>query len=158
MGSKCSTRAYSEFFPHPYRGGVGVVKFRDGSVYYGSIKNGHAKHGMARLEFSNGSVYLGYYANDKRNGIGHFIFADGASYKGFWKNGRVTYSGHALFTSACGYEIYINWCEEEDSLKGLCVKMMMLSGAEMREDCFGASCLVPCVPCPSSSSTACGKK
>lgn len=155
MGQGCSSGGYREFFPKPNRGGVGIVRFRDGSVYYGSVKDRTRKHGQARLEFSNGAIYVGFYRNDRRSGIGKFIFADSATYQGYWKNGKVCYAGDAIYTSVDGYEIYINWDDEEVTLKGLCIKKLLRP--EIRQGYCSSSVTVPCLPRPSSCCVPKGK-
>ena len=52
--------------------------------------------GKGRFTYSNGDVYEGDYANDKRHGHGVFTYYDGDKYEGEWKNGKI--EGYGVYT------------------------------------------------------------
>ena len=48
------------------------------------------KHGRGYQIWSDGSIYEGYWKNDKANGRGRLIHADGDIYDGYWKDDKLT--------------------------------------------------------------------
>jgi hypothetical protein len=63
--------------------GLGELKFKDGSLYQGEIKN-RTFNGKGRMTRSNGDVYQGEYIDGKADGKGTFVDMEGSMYVGDW--------------------------------------------------------------------------
>ena len=46
------------------------------------------REGMGKIIWPDGSVYEGWWKNDKANGRGRLVHADGDVYDGEWKNDK----------------------------------------------------------------------
>ena len=57
-----------------------------------SISTG-MRHGKGNLVIIDGSIYEGYWINDKKNGFGRFIHVDGDIYDGYWANDKANGRG-----------------------------------------------------------------
>jgi hypothetical protein len=111
--------------------GLGLYRFSDGRVYYGSFRNG-IRHGRGRLTQKNGDYYEGCFEAGKMTGagraaypsqgrefVGHFIdgkktfgriiFQDGKSYVGEWLNDRPHGKGTMRLTSG---DVYVGELKE----------------------------------------------
>ena len=51
-------------------------------------------NGKGVLQLPDGSVYDGYFVDDKREGFGIFKWADGRYYEGTWKEGKQEGEGY----------------------------------------------------------------
>ena len=58
------------------------------------------RHGRGYQEWGDGSVYEGYWQDDKACGKGRLIHADGDIYDGNWKNDKA--DGYGQYTHADG--------------------------------------------------------
>lgn len=65
------------------RDGRGFQIWPDGSLYEGFWKNNKA-NGRGRLIHADGDVYEGEWKDDKAHGLGVYSHADGARYEGYW--------------------------------------------------------------------------
>ena len=45
------------------------------------------KHGIGKIYYTSGSLFDGFWANDKANGEGTFKYTNGDVFKGFFKDG-----------------------------------------------------------------------
>lgn len=43
-------------------------------------------HGHGCFSHEDGKIYLGFFTNDRKNGLGCLKYTDGTSYNGFFKN------------------------------------------------------------------------
>ena len=89
----------------------GTVKFSDGAVYEGQVKDGKAygkgtkrwpndeeiyegdffdnkMHGVGTYKWSNGQIYQGEFRNGQRCGEGTMRWTNGEVYSGHWKNDK----------------------------------------------------------------------
>ena len=69
--------------------GFGILHhIRDGAVlrYEGLFKNS-LKHGIGKLYYRNGDVFLGEFRQDQIEGVGILITGKGISNYGIWKGG-----------------------------------------------------------------------
>lgn len=86
-------------------GGIGEIKFSDGSLYQGMIKN-KLFNGKGRITHANADIYQGEWTDGKANGQGVFVDQDGSMYDGewvddkqhgtgteVWNNGQIKYTG-----------------------------------------------------------------
>lgn len=65
------------------RDGMGVLIWPDGSIYEGFWKQNKA-NGKGRLIHADRDVYVGEWLNDKAHGHGIYMHSDGAKYEGEW--------------------------------------------------------------------------
>lgn len=57
-----------------------------GEKYEGELDEQGNKSGKGTLVWPDGSIYEGYFLDDKASGRGRLIHADGDVYDGDWKN------------------------------------------------------------------------
>ena len=75
---------------------VQVVEYDNFSVYYGEWNQYSShKHGRGINVWNFGSIYEGYWKNNKANGFGTLTHSDGDKYEGNW-----------IDNQACGYGVY----------------------------------------------------
>ena len=65
------------------KNGRGVQLWPDGSLYFGYWSNDKA-NGRGRRIYPNGEIYEGEWKEDKRHGKGKLIYEDGSTYEGDW--------------------------------------------------------------------------
>ena len=85
------------------RQGKGSQCWNDGSMYEGYWKNDKA-NGKGRLIHANGDVYEGEWWNDKAHGKGIYIHADGAKYEGYWEQDKQHGKGVETWPDGARYE------------------------------------------------------
>ena len=56
------------------------------------------------VEFDNGTIYIGEWANGLREGKGKQIWTDGSIYEGWWKNGMANGGGRLIHADGDVYE------------------------------------------------------
>ena len=66
------------------RQGKGMQIWPDGSMYEGWWKDNKAS-GKGRLIHADGDVYDGEWLDDKAHGYGIYYQLDGAKYEGYWE-------------------------------------------------------------------------
>ena len=69
------------------RQGKGQQTWPDGSMYEGYWLDNKA-NGQGRLIHADGDVYTGEWQNDKAHGTGVYSHLDGAQYRGAWKEDK----------------------------------------------------------------------
>lgn len=78
----------------------GAMFYEDGSSYQGDSQNG-LKSGYGVKQFGNGTIYKGYWLNDKMNGKGELtIGRTKQRYVGNFSDGL--YQGHGQYTDPRG--------------------------------------------------------
>jgi hypothetical protein len=82
---------------------MGVIKYKDKSMYYGQWKNGYID-GLGIYDYSNGEVYEGEWKYATKNGIGNYKFKNGDVYEGEWKNDKKNGIGNYKFKNGDFYE------------------------------------------------------
>lgn len=65
------------------RHGKGVQTWPDGSIYEGWWYDNRA-NGQGRLIHGNGDMYIGMWKDDKAHGQGIYMHKNGARYEGCW--------------------------------------------------------------------------
>ena len=65
------------------RHGKGVLVILDGSIYEGYWLN-DKKNGFGRFIHVDGDFYIGQFKDDMMHGTGTYTHADGAKYEGEW--------------------------------------------------------------------------
>jgi len=87
----------------------GVEQLEDNATYEGewnTANNTRVRHGQGYQVWSDGSIYEGYWANDKANGMGRLIHADGDIYHGEWKDDKAHGKGEYTHTDGARYNGY----------------------------------------------------
>jgi hypothetical protein len=69
------------------RHGKGYQIWSDGSIYEGYWKQDKA-NGRGRLIHADGDIYDGFWQDDKAHGHGEYTHTDGAKYNGHWENDK----------------------------------------------------------------------
>ena len=63
---------------------VGHYQYKNGNSYFGYYNEFNQKHGYGKFKYLTiGEVYEGYFANDKRQGIGRYFYSNGDIYTGY---------------------------------------------------------------------------
>ena len=85
------------------RDGKGSQVWADGSLYEGYWKNDKA-NGKGRLIHADGDVYEGEWRDDKAHGQGKYMHTDGAEYEGQWKEDKQHGKGKETWPDGAQYE------------------------------------------------------
>ena len=72
---------------HKY--GRGIQLWADGSMYEGYWKNDKANI-YGKLVHADGDIYEGGWLDDRADGTGTYTHSDGAKYEGQWKDDKQT--------------------------------------------------------------------
>jgi hypothetical protein len=69
---------------------IHVVGYKDGSFYEGELKGDSLKHGKGNIQYVNGDMYDGEFADDMRHGSGtcRFFSSDILAYTGHWQHDK----------------------------------------------------------------------
>ena len=81
IGDKIIDRIYSDI-----HGGLNLI-LKDGSMYEGWWRDNKA-NGKGRLIHADGDIYDGNWKDDKAHGYGVYSHLDGARYEGYWKEDK----------------------------------------------------------------------
>lgn len=94
----------------------GIIRYADGEVYEGELKDKYIKHGYGRMRYSDG-VYQGDWKNDKKHGreIGIYKYNNGNIYIGYWKNDKKIKDGIMKYANK---DQYYGKIDEEDKRHG----------------------------------------
>ena len=84
------------------------IEYTDGSVYIGTIKNGK-RHGKGIFVFPDSTKYDGEWNNDERCGYGTLTYPDGSKYEGEWSGNDF----HGIYTSLDGKHYKQYWINGE---------------------------------------------
>ena len=79
-------------------------QLENGARYEGEWDEAGCKDGRGIQLWVDGSVYEGYWMNDKANGRGRLIHADGDVYDGEWKEDKAHGEGKYHHTDGAKYE------------------------------------------------------
>jgi len=79
-------------------GGIGEIKFSDGSLYQGMVKN-KLFNGKGRITHANADIYQGEWKDGKANGQGVFVDQDGSMYDGEWVDDKQHGTGTEIWNS-----------------------------------------------------------
>ena len=86
--------------------------------YFGEFKKGtYIRHGKGLFIWKDGETYLGYWANDKREGDGTNTYANGNTYQGNYKNGKKEGFGEYRWKNGDFYSGY--WKNDMKEGKGI---------------------------------------
>jgi len=84
------------------REGFGKYFLSDGSIYKGFFHN-NKMEGRGRIININGFVYEGEFKNGQSNGYGKYIALDGTTYKGTWLDDRQSGTGNEIYPDGSFY-------------------------------------------------------
>ena len=84
------------------REGFGKYYLSDGSIYKGFFHN-NKMEGRGRIVNINGFVYEGEFKNGHSNGYGKYIALDGTTYKGTWLNDKQNGVGNEVYPDGSFY-------------------------------------------------------
>ncbi|TNV83491.1 hypothetical protein FGO68_gene3019 [Halteria grandinella] len=85
------------------REGQGYQVWPDGSLYEGWWKDDKA-NGKGRLIHADGDIYDGYWKDDKAHGFGIYSHLDGARYEGYWKEDKQHGEGIETWPDGASYQ------------------------------------------------------
>ena len=85
------------------KGGVDEKKYKDGSLYKGSLVDGK-RSGKGIYHYSNGDKYIGDWKDDKFHGKGIYIFNRGDRYEGELSGGMKSGYGRYYYVNGNRYE------------------------------------------------------
>ena len=75
-----------------------TIEYTNGTQYFGEFnQSNNQKHGRGILKFNNGSTYYGQFKNDKAYGKGKLIFKDLEEYEGDWEDNKA--NGYGIYKS-----------------------------------------------------------
>ncbi len=94
---------------------VGIIIFKDGSLYNGEISYGKP-NGKGFMKWPDGSYYIGTFVEGERNGFGEFQFRNGSRYEGAWSNNQM--NGYGVFIWANGAEYFGDFLDNKMHGKG----------------------------------------
>jgi hypothetical protein len=82
--------------------GFGKYFLADGSIYKGFFHN-NKMEGRGRIININGFIYEGEFKNGQSNGYGKYIALDGTTYKGTWLDDRQSGTGNEVYPDGSFY-------------------------------------------------------
>ena len=85
------------------REGKGIQVWPDGSLYEGWWKDNKA-NGKGRLIHADGDIYDGFWKDDKAHGFGIYSHLDGARYQGHWKEDKQHGEGIETWPDGASYQ------------------------------------------------------
>lgn len=98
-----------------FRSGNGVIEFPNGAVYDGAFANG-VLSGRGEMSYPNGTHYKGDWANGMKNGYGMMVYSDHSIYEGDWLDGKR--HGQGTHTRADGSEYEGEWANNRPHGRG----------------------------------------
>lgn len=93
------------------------VKLENEAVYVGEWNDKLERHGRGKQNWVDGSLYEGYWKNDRANGKGRLIHADGDVYEGEWKDDKASGIGKYVHIDASSYNG--QWLEDKQHGHGV---------------------------------------
>lgn len=75
-----------------------TLRYKNKSLYEGEYNNGI--RGKGKFTYSDGSVYTGNFAKNKRSGYGELVYSFDLTYKGNWVSNEVDGQGEFYLTSS----------------------------------------------------------
>ena len=84
------------------REGFGKYFLSDGSIYKGFFQN-NKMEGRGRIININGFIYEGEFKNGQSNGYGKYIALDGTTYKGTWLDDKQNGTGNEIYPDGSFY-------------------------------------------------------
>lgn len=75
-----------------------VIRYKNKSLYEGEYNQGI--RGQGKMTYTDGSIYSGNFAKNKRSGYGEMVYSFGVTYKGNWVSNEVEGQGQFYLTSS----------------------------------------------------------
>ena len=88
-----------------------MTKLENDAKYDGEwLSQTQIRQGKGVLIWPDGSIYEGYWVDNKANGKGRLVHADGEFYDGYWKADKV--HGHCTYLHSDGAKYSGDWFED----------------------------------------------
>ena len=94
---------------------IGAFKYNNNNVYKGMVDKNNLREGFGKLYLADGSIYKGFFHNDKMEGRGRFLNINGFVYEGEFKNDLS--NGYGKYIALDGTTYKGSW--EGDKQSGL---------------------------------------
>ncbi|OMJ92067.1 hypothetical protein SteCoe_5272 [Stentor coeruleus] len=109
-------------FSEPLHDGIettkhGPVKLENEAIYIGEWNIKLERHGRGCQNWIDGSLYEGYWQNDRANCKGRLLHADGDVYEGDWKDDKACGFGKYIHMDSSQYEG--EWYEDKQHGHGI---------------------------------------
>jgi len=95
---------------------IGAFKYNNNSIYKGMIDNYNLREGFGKLYLPDGSIYKGFFHNNKMEGRGRIMNINGFIYEGEFKNGQA--NGYGRYISLDGTSYKGTWLGDRQSGTG----------------------------------------
>lgn len=113
-------KLFSKYKPLDDRTAVKLMQpteYENKAIYYGERSNDkNLRHGRGIQIWIDGSMYEGYWKNDKANVMGKLTHADGDTYEGQWLDDKA--HGIGVYTHTDGAKYEGDWRDDKQDGKG----------------------------------------
>ena len=92
---------------------IGAFKYNNNNIYKGMINAKNLREGFGKLYLSDGSIYKGFFHNNKMEGRGRFLNINGYVYEGEFKNNLS--NGYGKYIALDGTTYKGSWSEDKQS-------------------------------------------
>ena len=92
---------------------IGAFKYNNNSIYKGMINNYDLREGFGKLFLEDGSIYKGFFHNDKMEGRGRLLNINGYVYEGEFKNNLS--EGYGKYIALDGTTYKGSWSKDKQS-------------------------------------------
>ena len=92
---------------------IGAFKYNNNNIYKGMINAKKLREGFGKLYLSDGSIYKGFFHNNKMEGRGRFLNINGYVYEGEFKNNLS--NGYGKYIALDGTTYKGSWSEDKQS-------------------------------------------
>ena len=92
---------------------IGAFKYNNNSIYKGMINNKNLREGFGKLYLPDGSIYKGFFHNNKMEGRGRYLNINGYVYEGEFKNNLS--NGYGKYIGLDGTTYKGSWIEDKQS-------------------------------------------
>ena len=92
---------------------IGAFKYNNNNIYKGMINTKNLREGFGKLYLSDGSIYKGFFHNNKMEGRGRFLNINGYVYEGEFKNNLS--NGYGKYIALDGTTYKGSWSEDKQS-------------------------------------------
>ena len=92
---------------------IGAFKYNNNSIYKGMIDNYNLREGFGKLYLPDGSIYKGFFHNNKMEGRGRLLNINGYVYEGEFKNN--VSDGYGKYIALDGTTYKGSWAEDKQS-------------------------------------------
>jgi len=76
----------------------GQIKYKDGEIYDGDLKEMFLRHGFGKMTFPDKKIYEGEWKENQMHGLGTMTYSNGSIYVGNWSKGVEDGEGKMIYT------------------------------------------------------------